>query len=482
MNSKGFTTEAKVGVFVLITVLAIAYLTIRMNHGGFSLERGKTIYVTMDNASGILARTPVEFAGIRVGTVEKIELVDGKARVQIRLQPSVPVYQDSLISLKNKGILGEKVVTIQGGGIEPELRDRGEITGTGSSGDLDRAIQNFNDVAQSIKDLIRGGSGQPSLKDIITNVSDITEDLRGVVRNNKQHLNDIVKNVNEVTTLMNNGDLKAIINNMKGTSEIVKTFVANANPQLKDVVSDFKNVMTKIDTTVESLNRIVARVERGEGTLGKLLSEDTTVNKVNDTLDGINDFVGRLRKLEVSVGFRGEYLGSAKEMQSVASFKIQPSYDKYFLFEFTDGPLDFGSRATTVTETTTTPPGTTVTKREQRRSDSFSFSLLFARRFYDLTLKAGLIRSSGGLGAEYHLFRDRLSFGIDAFDFSRSEHAHLRLYAAAHLFKIMHFIGGIDDLIISNGKRNYFGGFGIMLTDNDLKSLLGVVPLTSVSK
>ncbi|MBN8554767.1 MAG: MCE family protein [Deltaproteobacteria bacterium] len=482
MNSKGFTTEAKVGVFVLLTVLAIAYLTIRMNRGGFSLASSKTLYIDIDNASGILARTPVEFAGIRIGAVENVQLIDGKARIEIRVQGDVPVFQDSVISLKNKGILGEKVVTIQGGGKEPELKDGSSIQGLGGAGDLDRAIQNFNDVAQSIKDLIRGGNGQPSFKDIITNVNDITEDLRSVVRSNKSNLTNIVQNVQQVTTLLNNGDLKSIIENMKTTSETIKSFVSTANPQLRDVVSDFKNVMGKIDNTVESLNRIAAKVERGEGTLGKLLSDETTVNKVNDTLDGINDFVGRLRKIELSVGFRGEYLGSAGEMQSVASFKIQPSYDKYFLFEFTDGPLDFGSRSTTVTDITTTPPGSTYTKKEVRRTDSLNFTLLFARRFYDFTLKAGLIRSSGGFGAEYHLFRDRLSFGVDAFDFSRPEHAHVRIYAAAHLFKIMHFIGGVDDLITDTKKRNYFGGFGIMLTDNDLKSLLGIMPLSSVAK
>lgn len=475
---KLFSTEAKVGIFVVLTVSAIAYLTVRMNRGSITLERAKHIYVTFSDASGVLTRTPVEFAGIRVGKVEEIELVNGKAKLSISIDPKVPLYQDTIVMLRNRGILGEKIVTIEGGGREAEITEGGTIEAQGNGGDFEKAIQNFNEVAQSIKDLIKGGEGKPSLRDIIGNVTDISEDLRTLVRSNRKNLDDIVKNVHDVTATLNNGDLKQIIENLKTTSNTIQNFVATADPQLKDVVKDFKGVMTKVDGTVESLNRIVAKVERGEGTLGKLLSDETTVNKVNDTLDGINDFVGRIRKLEISVGFRGEYLSTARTTQSSASFKLQPSYDKYFLFEFTNGPLEFARRSTTITDTTETP-GTTVNKREDRRKDSFSFSAIFAKRFYDVTLKAGLMRSSAGFGLEYFLFKDRLSFGADAFEFTRPENMHLRLYAAAHLWKILHLNAGVDDLVVETKRRNYFGGLGIMLTDNDLKSVLGLAPLVA---
>lgn len=196
---------------------------------------------------------------------------------------------------------------------------------------------------------------------------------------------------------------------------------------------------------------------------------------MNDTLDGVNDFVSRAKRLELSVGFHGEYLSSAHQMQEVATFKIAPNFDKYFLFEFTNSPL--GEARATTTVTTTTPPGTSITERV--RTDKFSFTVLFAQRFYDLVLKEGMIRSSGGFGFEYFLFRDHLSLGADLFDISRAEHLHVRGYAHAHLFKIFHLTAGVDDIFHEQGRRNYFAGAGLLLTDNDLKALVGIAPLVA---
>ena len=136
---------------------------------------------------------------------------------------------------------------------------------------------------------------------------------------------------------------------------------------------------------------------------------------------------------------------------------------------------------TTVTETTT-DGGSPVTVVEKVQKDRFVFTALFARRFFDLTLKAGLMRSTGGLGAEFHLFKDRFSLGVDAFDFGRNENPHLRVYGAMKLWKILHLTGGVDDLIIKGGQRNYFGGVGLMLTDDDLKSLLGVAGIAASAR
>jgi len=487
MANGKFPVEAKVGIFVAVAIAGLIYLTTQINRSGFSFSGHKTITAIFSNASGLLPRTSIEYAGIRVGMVDRIYLEDGKAKVVMKLNPDTLVYQDSVVALRSRGILGEKIITIAGGGALPEVPDGGSIEAQSTGGDFDTAMQNFNEVAEAVKDLLKGGAGKPSIQDILGNVTEITEDLKTLVKGNRQDLNEIVKNVHDFTSMLNDGNLKETVGNLKTTSEMIKSFVQTADPQLKDVVKDFSVVMEKINATVDSLNRIVAKVERGEGTVGKLLNDETTVNKVNDTLDGINDFVGRVRKLEVAVGFRGEYLANSGQVQSTASFRIQPNYDKYFLFEFVNGPLELNTGKTTITDigegsTSGGTPTTTTRRVERERKSQFMFTALFARRFWDLTVKAGLIQSTGGVGAEYHLFRDHLSIGLDAFDFGREERPHLRAYGILHLWKILKLSGGVDDLIVQGGKRNYFAGAGLMLTDSDLKSLLGVAPLVSAGR
>lgn len=483
MSNSKFPVEAKVGIFVAIAIAGLVYLTTQINRSGFSFKPRKTYTFKFENASGLLPRTGVEYAGIRVGVVDTITLENGKAKVVVKIDPDVKVYQDSIASLRSRGILGEKIITLGGGGMMPELMDGQELEAKSSAGDFDTAMQNFNEVAEAIKDLLKGGGGKPSIQDIMGNVTEISEDLKTLVKANRKDINDIVKNVHSFTEMLNDGNLRETVMNLKEASGKIKSFIDTADPQLRDVVKDFSNVMNKIDGTVEALNRIVAKVDRGEGTVGKLLNDETTVNKINDTLDGVNEFVGRVKKLEVAVGFRGEYLFNAGETMSTASFRLQPNFDKYFLFEFTSGPLMLNTAKTTVTDSgsggvTSVPDATTRTVEVERKSQ-FMFTFLFARRFYDFTVKAGLMRSTGGFGFEYHLFRDRFSLGLDAFDFSRDERPHMRLYAMLHLWKILKISGGVDDLIVKGGERNYFAGAGLFLTDSDLKSLVGLAPLVS---
>jgi phospholipid/cholesterol/gamma-HCH transport system substrate-binding protein len=247
--------------------------------------------------------------------VDQIYLQNGKAYVVTKIDKNAAVYQDSVAALRGRGILGEKIIAIVGGGSLPPVPDGGTLEGISQSGDFDTAMRNFNEVAEAIKGFLKGEEGKPSIQQVINNMHTVSEDLKDLVQTNREGFNDIVKNVHTFSKMLNDGNLKEVVASLKSTSEMIQGFVEDADPQLRDVVHDFKGVVTKINGTVESLNRIVAKVERGEGTLGKLLSDETTVNKVNDTLDGINDFVGRVQRLELAVGYRGEFLGNTQQLQ-----------------------------------------------------------------------------------------------------------------------------------------------------------------------
>src|SRR5215467_9788036 len=106
-----FSTEAKVGVFVLATIVLLAYLTIGVSQLGFTIGSTYKIYTVMENAEGVAVKTPVQVAGIPVGSVRNISLTpERKALVEIELKKSVKLGEDVVAEVRTRGVLGDTYI------------------------------------------------------------------------------------------------------------------------------------------------------------------------------------------------------------------------------------------------------------------------------------------------------------------------------------------------------------------------------------
>jgi phospholipid/cholesterol/gamma-HCH transport system substrate-binding protein len=103
--------------------------------------------------------------------------------------------------------------------------------------------------------------------------------------------------------------------------------------------------------------------------------------------------------------------------------------------------------------------------------DTLRFSLQLARRVGPVTLRFGIKESTGGVGADLHLFRDTLELRTDLFDFSTSALPRLRIALAYEVVRRAWIIGGVDDIL--NGPRtDYYLGAMLRFNDEDMRSLL----------
>ena len=104
--------------------------------------------------------------------------------------------------------------------------------------------------------------------------------------------------------------------------------------------------------------------------------------------------------------------------------------------------------------------------------DGLKFSLQFAKRFYWLGLRFGIIEGTGGVGADLHFLSDRLEFLVDANQFGvEARNPRMKLLAMAELIPHVYVHGGIDDFL-NSGTTDYFFGAGVRFNDEDLKTLL----------
>ena len=135
--------EFVVGLFVLVGVACLAHLSIRLARqdliGGDQYEV-KALFM---NVGGLRAGASVTIAGVEVGRVRAVQLEDYQGLVVMAIDRNVVLQQDSIASIRTRGLIGEKYVSISPGGSEEKIGDHGEIFETEPAVDLEKLISNF---------------------------------------------------------------------------------------------------------------------------------------------------------------------------------------------------------------------------------------------------------------------------------------------------------------------------------------------------
>ncbi|WP_291447146.1 outer membrane lipid asymmetry maintenance protein MlaD [Desulfovibrio sp.] len=144
MNS---VRETAVGIFVLLGLICVAYLTIKLGRMEFFANQGFELSARFDSASGLRVGADVELAGVPVGRVVAISLDPDPLRTQavvhLRLDKNLHLSDDSIASIKTSGLIGDKYVSLSRGGSEKMLPPGGTITETESPVDLETLIGKY---------------------------------------------------------------------------------------------------------------------------------------------------------------------------------------------------------------------------------------------------------------------------------------------------------------------------------------------------
>ena len=135
--------EMIVGVFVLVGILCLGYLSIKL--GKLELIGGNVYEVVaqFNTASGLKPGSSVEIAGVEVGRVRAIALEEDRAEVTLAVNDKVKLYTDTIASIKTRGIIGEKFLALSPGGGGDPLKPGDTIRDTESGLDLEELVSQY---------------------------------------------------------------------------------------------------------------------------------------------------------------------------------------------------------------------------------------------------------------------------------------------------------------------------------------------------
>ncbi len=135
--------ETAVGLFVLVGIACLAWLSIRL--GKIEIMGGDYVPVHAEFASvsGLKPGAGVEIAGVEIGKVDSIVLDDFRANVRMKIRRGIRLQEDTIASIRTRGLIGDKYVNLSPGASDRLIPPGGKIRETESAVDLEELIGKF---------------------------------------------------------------------------------------------------------------------------------------------------------------------------------------------------------------------------------------------------------------------------------------------------------------------------------------------------
>lgn len=142
---KKYTNETIAGIFVLIGLFCVGYMTVKLGDVSLLGDNNYALYARFTSVSGLRVGNPVEMLGLEIGQVAKFEMDQDnqQAIAELKIKKGIKIYDDAIASIKTAGLIGDKYVLIDPGG-GGELLENGEtITETESPVDIGDLISKY---------------------------------------------------------------------------------------------------------------------------------------------------------------------------------------------------------------------------------------------------------------------------------------------------------------------------------------------------
>ncbi|MEN3028450.1 MAG: MlaD family protein [Aquificaceae bacterium] len=514
-----FSNEIKVGFLVILFSLGFAFLILTFGEVPFFKPAVKTYRVYFDNVAGLSVGAEVRVAGIKSGKVRSVSLKEGRVEVLFELDKDVALYRDAQAEIGTLGLMGDKYLNLYPGSPQSGLLEEGgTVQKSLGYADTDRLVKEMTNASESMKLMVESfqlilSENREDIRKVVQNLEALSHNLNLIALENRESLKGALHNINLLAynlnrtlpqtvesmdrlarnldrlAVENRQDIRETVTNLRELSQELKTTLPELTRNLKELSQNLNALLLEnrqdIRSTAgnlseltknlkegsERLNRIMAHIERGEGTLGKLIKDEELYRNISSGTKVLVKAGEVADKTSLHIGFRGElYRGG--DSKGVMTVRLQPDREKYYLLEVVGD-----SRGRVYKEEISANQW--LVKREFKPELTLQYARVFP--FFsgtELVLRGGLKESTGGVGADL-IFSERLTMTSDLWDFGRRDRPqdkdlkpNLQVGINYRVRGPLYARFGGDDLLNSK-LRGAFGGVGLMFTDNDLKYLLG---------
>lgn len=287
-----------VGLFVLFSI-AILLFGVYFLKDATPGQKTDTYEVLFDQVSTLQGGDPVKVNGVNAGKVEAIALEGARVKVTMKLNRGIALPKDSDVRIQNIGLMGERQIgillgrsteTVPPGGVLEGSLDAGIAEAMGIAGEV---FVEAETLVKSLRAVMDSTVGKP---EFVTNFNSLvrqTEDVSGRLSVFLDEIDPKVK-----TSLANleqaSSQVRIILNDQEAP---VKEIIRNGH----EVSSRLKDVVEKADKVADEMNRLLARANSDNSTLGAMLGDSTFYVELRSTLTSADSLFRQIEKKGLDV-------------------------------------------------------------------------------------------------------------------------------------------------------------------------------------
>lgn len=276
--------EVRVGLFVLVAAVMVVIAVFTLTDVTAMRNRYMATTVVQD-ASGMRRGDPVQMRGVNIGRIRGFDISAAGVAVMMELQKEYPVPVDSRVELASGGLLGGTVAEVIPGSSNEFLRAGGSLPG--SSG-VPGLMETAGDIGVRADDVL------------LRVQAVLSEQTVGAVGSSAVELQRMLTELSALAAQQRQ-ELSALTTSLRRSAAGVEG--AATAPELTAAITRLDGMTQRLDATIGSLNRtsgsletVVARMENGEGTLGRLSRDEELYQNLNEAAVNLNRLATDVRE------------------------------------------------------------------------------------------------------------------------------------------------------------------------------------------
>lgn len=289
------SNEVKLGMAIFAAVIVFVGGIIYLRGVDFQ-KREYTLTILYNNVNGLQEGNPITIAGLAVGKVEELKLMGTAISVKVQIQNKVQFPVDSKAYIKSSSLMGGKLIAITPG-IESEVLQNGDTLTGSYEADLTELTSTLAPISSNVLGILErvnttfDEKTRRNIQNILADVNRSSSELERIIHDEGRRLDFAIGNFASFSS-----NLSQFAINLDSIALSQRTNLDTSMATIRIVTYNLQQASENLKSTTQSLDVVLGKIQKGHGTLGKLVHEEKLYNDIDSLASNLNLLVKDLRE------------------------------------------------------------------------------------------------------------------------------------------------------------------------------------------